>query len=147
MPALPEAVGMAQAMGDSGLPHIISFMIRDDGRLLDGRAIHDAIQAIDVAVGVRPECYMANCVHPAVLYEALSQPFNSTELVAERFSGIRANASRLAPEGLDGAPDLESSDAGLLAEDMIRLRDDKKWRCSAGAAGPTALTSRRSRAV
>ena len=135
MPALPEAIGMAQAMGDSGLPYIISFMIRDDGRLLDGTTIHDAIRTIDAGVDVRPECYMTNCVHPTVLYAALSQRFNSTELVRERFSGIQANASRLTPEELDDASDLASSDAGLLADAMIRLRDDMKLRVFGGCCG------------
>lgn len=135
MPALPEATGMAQAMGDSGLPYMISFMIRGNGRLLDGTTIHDAIQTIDDRTDVKPECYMTNCVHPAVLYEALSRPFNSTELVRERFSGIQANASTLTPEELDDASDLESSDAGLLADDMIRLRDDKKLRVFGGCCG------------
>ena len=78
---------MAQAMSDSGLPYIISFMIRDNGRLLDGTTIHDAIGTIDAGVDVRPECYMTNCVHPTVLYQALSQRFNSTALVRQRFLG------------------------------------------------------------
>ncbi len=135
MPALSEAIGMAQAMGDSGLPYIISFMIRGSGRLLDGATIHHAIRTIDACGAVPPECYMTNCVHPAVLHEALSQPFNSTELVRERFAGIQANASRLAPEELDDASDLGSSDAGLLASDMIRLRQDRKLRIFGGCCG------------
>ena len=135
MPALPEAIGMAQAMGDSGLAYIISFMIRADGRLLDGTTLHDAIQAIDASVDVQPVCYMTNCVHPTVLYEALSQPFNSTKLVGDRFWGIQANASRLTPEELDAAADLETSDAGLLADDVLRLRDDKKLRVFGGCCG------------
>jgi S-methylmethionine-dependent homocysteine/selenocysteine methylase len=135
MPALPEALGMAQAMSDSGLPYIISFMIRENGRLLDGATINDAIRTIDAGVAVRPVCYMTNCVHPAVLHEALSRPFNSTKLVRERFAGIQANASRLAPEQLDHAADLESSEAGLLASDMIRLRDDRKLRVFGGCCG------------
>ena len=135
MPVLPEAIGMAQAMGDSGLPYIISLMIRDNGRLLDGATIHDAIQTIDSSVDVQPECYMTNCVHPTVLYAALSRPFNSTELVRARFSGIQANASRLSPEDLDDASDLESSDPVLLADAMIRLRDDKKLRVFGGCCG------------
>ena len=135
MPALPEAVGMAQAMADSGLPYIISFMIRKDGCLLDGGTIHAAIRTIDASVDVPPVCYMANCVHPAVLSEALSRPFNATGLVSSRFWGIQANASRLTPEELDAAVDLESSDPGLLADDMIRLRDDKKLRILGGCCG------------
>ena len=135
MPALPEAIGMAQAMGDSGLPYIISFMIRGDGRLLDGATIHEAIQTIDDGVNVRPECYLTNCVHPAVLYAALSQPCNSTELVRERFLGVQANASRLSPEELDDASGLESSDAGPLADDMLRLHDDRGLRVFGGCCG------------
>ncbi len=135
MPALPEAIGMAQAMGETGLPYIISFMIRDDGRLLDGATIHEAVQSIDACVDVRPECYMTNCVHPAVLYAALSRPCNSTELVRSRFVGIQANASHLSPEELDIASGPESSDAGQLADDMLRLRDDMRLRVFGGCCG------------
>ena len=135
MPALPEAVGMAQAMADSGLPYIISFMIRQDGSLLDGSTIHAAIRTIDGSADVPPVCYMTNCVHPAVLCEALSQPFNATDLVRDRFWGIQANASRLPPQELDAAVELESSDASLLADDMIRLRDDHKLRIFGGCCG------------
>lgn len=49
MPALPEAIGMAKAMESTELPYIISFMIRDDGRLIDGTTINDAILHIDNA--------------------------------------------------------------------------------------------------
>jgi len=135
MPALPEATGMALAMGDSGLPYIISFMIRKDGRLLDGTTIGEAIHAIDESVDSRPMCYMTNCVHPAVLYAALSQPFNTTDVVRDRLWGIQANASRLAPEELDAGAALESSDPGLLADDMMRLRDDKKLKLFGGCCG------------
>ena len=135
MPALSEAVGMAQAMGDTGLPYIISFMVRADGRLLDGETINDAVRTIDACVDERPEWYMANCVHPTVLHRALSQPFNETELMRERFLGIQANASQLSPEELDGASDLESSDAGLWAEGMIQLRDDMRLRVFGGCCG------------
>lgn len=94
-----------------------------------------AIRAIDGSTDVPPVCYMTNCVHPAVLYEALSQPFNATALVRDRFWGIQANASRLVPQELDAAVELESSDASLLADDMIRLRDDHKLRIFGGCCG------------
>jgi len=138
MPALPEAIGMAQALGDIGLPYIISFMIRGDGRLLDGTTLHDAIQAIDASADVQPVHYMANCIHPSVLYQALSQPFNSTELVEQRFWGLQANGSHLPPEELDDAPEIESSEAALLANDMLRLRDDKRLKVFGGCCGTDA---------
>jgi S-methylmethionine-dependent homocysteine/selenocysteine methylase len=135
MPALPEALGMAQAMSDSGLPYVVSFMIRGDGRLLDGTPIHDAIQTIDARVDEPPAFYMTNCVHPDVAYAALSQPFNATEVVRGRFLGIQANASRLSPEELDGAPELETSDAARWAQAMIRLRDEMGLRVFGGCCG------------
>ena len=135
MPALPEATGMALAMGDSGLPYIISFMIRGDGRLLDGTTIDEAIRSIDESAEVRPVCYLSNCVHPTVVHEALSQPFNATDVVRDRLWGIQANGSRLTLEELDASAGLESSDAGRWAAEMLRLRDDKGLRLFGGCCG------------
>ncbi len=50
LPALCEAIGMAQAMEQTGLPYLVSFMIRKNGRLMDGTPIAEAIAAIDAAV-------------------------------------------------------------------------------------------------
>ncbi|HWP96299.1 MAG TPA: homocysteine S-methyltransferase family protein [Syntrophomonadaceae bacterium] len=130
MPAVSEAIGMAQAMEETGLPYIISFMIRSDGKLIDKTSIHEAIQAIDNAVTQKPICYMTNCVHPAVCYEALAQDFNNTPLVRQRFLGIQANTSPLPPEELDGCEDLRYSEATVLAEEMMLLNevaDIKIW--------------------
>lgn len=103
MPALTEAAGMAKALSAAGIPYIISFMIRENGRLMDGTAIHDAIGYIDACTVNPPQCYMVNCVHPDVLYRALRQPFNRTDRVRRRFRGIQANTSPLPPEELDQA--------------------------------------------
>lgn len=135
LPALPEAVGMAEAMAATGLPYLVSFMIRRDGRLIDGASIHDAVAAIDGAASPRPLCYMTNCVHPAVLLEALSHPFNRTPLVRERFRGIQANTSPLPPEALDGARDLWQADAAGLAADMARLRPVMDGKIFGGCCG------------
>jgi S-methylmethionine-dependent homocysteine/selenocysteine methylase len=121
MPALSEAIGMAKAMESTGLPYIISFMIRNNGKLIDGTKIHDAILNIDNATTQKPICYMTNCIHPRVLRKALSYSFNDTELVKERFRGIQANASPLSPEELDNCCDLKSSDGVSLASDMMKL--------------------------
>lgn len=135
MPALTEAVGMAQAMSQTQLPYIISFMIRGNGRLIDGTTINAAIEQIDNSVKQKPICYMTNCVHPSVLHEALSQPFNQTKIVRDRFWGIQANTSPLSPEELDGCIDLRSSDAVLLAEDMMKLYVDNGIKIFGGCCG------------
>lgn len=122
MPALPEAAGMAQAMSETGLPYIISFTIQKDGKLIDGTAISDAIAYIDRSVDVQPMCYMTNCVHPSIVYEALSQPFNRTALVKSRFLGIQANTSPLPYAQLDHSVDLKCSEPAEFAEAMLMLR-------------------------
>jgi S-methylmethionine-dependent homocysteine/selenocysteine methylase len=123
MPVLSEAIGMAKAMESAELPYIISFMIRDDGKLIDGTTINDAILNIDNATIQKPICYMVNCVHPIILKKSLSYPFNKTSLVKERFHGIQANTSPLSPEELDNSSDLKSSDSVSLASDIMDLYD------------------------
>lgn len=123
MPALTEAIGMAQAMDDSGLPYIISFMIQKNGRLIDGTSIHEAIVKIDSQVTRKPVCYMTNCIHPNILFEALSQKFNQTTVVRQRLRGIQANASELSPEELDGSMYLKSSTPNQLAESIHTLSE------------------------
>lgn len=135
MPALPEAIGMAQAMEQTGLPYIISFMIRENGRLIDGTTIHDAIEAIDNATSRKPICYMTNCVHPINLQKALNQSFNTTSLVKERFKGIQANTSSLSPEELDNNQELITSDSISLANDMMLLYDHIDLKILGGCCG------------
>lgn len=135
MPQLTEAIGMANAMAATGLPYIISFMIRRDGRLMDGTFIHDAIEAIDKEATTRPLCYMANCVHPDVLHQALTHPHNDTLLVHERFQGIQANASALSPEELEGCTDLLSSSPDELADRLMTLLWDFPLKICGGCCG------------
>jgi S-methylmethionine-dependent homocysteine/selenocysteine methylase len=135
MPALPEILGMAKAMESTGLPYVISFTIRDNGRLIDGTTIHDAILQTDAYVERRPVCYMTNCVHPTVLYKALSCEYNRTSLVKQRFSGIQANTSPLPPEELDNSIDLKHSDSNELAQSMQSLSDLISLKIVGGCCG------------
>ena len=135
MPTLPEAAGMAKAMADTGVPYIISFTIQNDGRLIDGTTIHDAIAYIDGAVTVKPMCYMTNCVHPRIVHDALSKSFNQSDLVQKRFLGIQANTSPLSYEELDGSIDLKCADPESFAEEMMSLRRDNKIKIFGGCCG------------
>ncbi len=121
MPCLSEATGLAKAIDDTGLPYIISFTIQQDGKLIDGTTIADAIEHIDESTVNRPVCYMANCVHPSVVLRALAHPFNSSSTVKERFRGIQANTSPLSFAELDGSVDLKCSEPDEFAEEMIKL--------------------------
>lgn len=135
MPVLPEALGMARAMESAGLPYIISFMIRDNGRLIDGTPVSEAIAAIDGAVSQKPVCYMTNCVHPAVLRKALACSFNRTEAVRKRFAGIQANASPMTPEELERGGEILVSGYGELAEEMLGLQRECNLKIFGGCCG------------
>ncbi len=135
MPALPEAIGMAKAMESTGLPYFISFMIRENGLLMDGTPISDAIESIDGATDRKPVCYMANCVHPTVLASALHNPVNQTVWVRKRFLGIQANASALSPEALDGAKEPQGDSPERLAEFMADLKRNTAIKIFGGCCG------------
>lgn len=135
MPTLPEAAGMAKALERTGLPYIISFTIQSDGKLIDGTTISDAIQYIDTNTQTPPICYMTNCVHPRIVYRALSQPFNQTKLVKERFLGIQANTSPLSYAELDGSIDLKCSEPDDFAQEMIKLTEISHMKIWGGCCG------------
>ena len=135
MPELNEALGMAKAMSETGLPYIVSFMIRKDGCLIDGVPISDAIQYIDSNVNRKPVCFMTNCVHPGNLLEALNQIINNKDIIRERFKGIQANASTLSPEELNHCGVLQQGNFELMIEEMCRLYFDYGFKIFGGCCG------------
>lgn len=135
MPTLDESIGMAKSMENTGLPYIISFMIRRDGKLIDGTTINDAIKVIDKSVSTTPLCYMTNCVHPDIVYEALSKQFNQTEIVKNRFKGVQANTACLSPEELDNSYELLSSNPVSLADSIVKLYKDYNFKVFGGCCG------------
>ena len=135
MPTLGEAAGIALAMEKYKVPYIISFTIKKDGCLVDGTPISDAIGYIDGITTFPPTCYMANCVHPNIVYAALMQPFNRNEIVKTRFLGIQANTSTLSFSELDHSEDLKTSEPIELAEAISRLQGINPLRIFGGCCG------------
>ena len=135
IPSLSEAAGLARAADAVGLPYLISFTIQQDGRLMDGTTIADAIAYIDSITANKPVCYMTNCVHPRFVFKALAQPFNQTPLVRQRFAGIQANAAPMTYAELDASPVLYSSPPEELAAEMLRLAELGHIRIWGGCCG------------
>lgn len=135
MPVLSEATGMAMAMSDTNIPYIISFTIKKDGRLIDGTTIDYAIRSIDEKVSNKPICYMTNCIHPMLVYEALSHEFNQTDYVRTRFIGIQANTSSLPYKEIDGSKDLRTSSPTDLAINMMKLKNEYNFKIFGGCCG------------
>ncbi len=134
MPALAEAVGMARALAAAGPPYLVSFIVRETGRLLDGTPLDEAIDAVDRAASPAPAAFLVNCVHPAVLRRALLTP-HAVGSSRRRLIGLQGNTSSLSPEELDGRPDLDTSDPESFAEAMVSLRDEFGLRVLGGCCG------------
>ncbi len=112
-----EAIGLARAAQDRGIPIVISFTVETDGRLPSGRALADAIRAVDEATDGAPAWYMVNCAHPTHFAHVLDEdgPW-------DRVRALRANASTRSHAELDEAADLDDGDPVDLGQRYAALR-------------------------
>lgn len=117
VPALSEALGLADAMGSTGQPYLVSFVVRPTGRLLDGTPLDDAVAEIDEAVDPAPTAYLLNCVHPRVADAALA----ASPRAAGRFVGLLANTSARDPDELDGLEELETAEPEPFARELVEV--------------------------
>ena len=114
----PEAIGIALAAREAGLPAAISFTVETDGRLPSGETLEAAIGAVDAATGGYPAYFMINCAHPSHFSAVLESGADWTM----RIRGLRANASRCSHAELDVMTELDRGDAVALAGDYRDLR-------------------------
>lgn len=114
-----EAVGIARASQQAGLPVAISFTVETDGRLPTGQTLKAAIEQVDEATSRYPCYYMINCAHPTHFGHVLAEG----EPFVERIRGLRANASRKSHAELNESPELDvgsPDELGLLYADLKR---------------------------
>jgi len=116
LPSVEEAVGIARAMENTGLPYFISFVIDRNGIVLDGTTLIDAVRRIDLLTQRNPLGYMVNCAYPTFLCAA-HQP---KELFS-RLVGYQANASSLDHCDLDNAAHLKTEKVSEWGEAMLEL--------------------------
>ncbi|MCB0337482.1 MAG: homocysteine S-methyltransferase family protein, partial [Bdellovibrionales bacterium] len=131
LPAQSEAQGIARAMADTGIPYIISFVLRGDGTLLDGSLLKDAIHEIDSQTATPPFRYMINCTHSSTFRAA----FPHFAEVSERVVGLQANTSARDPLELDGSEELQTEDPQDFGLAMRQLRDDFQIQILGGCCG------------
>jgi S-methylmethionine-dependent homocysteine/selenocysteine methylase len=123
-----EAIGIALAARERGLPAVVSFTLETDGRLPSGQDLGAAIAQTDATTGGYPVYYMVNCAHPRHFEDALADgaPW------LERIRGIRANASEKSHAELDAATELDIGDPLALGQDYARLRRKLTRLCVVG---------------
>lgn len=104
-----EAIGIAEAAQDVGVPVALSFTVETDGRLIGGQTLAEAIAVTDAATEGYPAWFGVNCAHPDHFGPALRGDWTG------RLGMIRANASRLSHAELDEATELDDGNPEELA--------------------------------
>lgn len=135
LPALSEAIGLARAQAATGLAYMISFVVRPEGVLLDGTALHEAIATIDSCVSPRPLAYLINCTHASVFQRAVLHENNSSALVRERVIGLLANTAPLSPEELDISPELVEEEPEVFGRSVAALYGEFGMKVLGGCCG------------
>ena len=135
LPAVSEALGIARAIAQTGIPCVLSFVIRPDGNVLDGTPLQKAVAQIDNETDQAPIFYMVNCVHPSVFMEAMSTETGSDGNLSERVIGFQGNTSSKSPEELDNLPYLDTTAPEPFAELMLRIHRTLGTRILGGCCG------------
>lgn len=113
-----EAIGLAQAAREAGVPSVIAFTTETDGRLPDGTPLSTAIERTDAETGGAPVYYMINCAHPTHFEHVLDGG-----AWLSRIYGLRANASCRSHAELDEATELDAGDPDELSRQYRALRE------------------------
>jgi S-methylmethionine-dependent homocysteine/selenocysteine methylase len=113
-----EAVGIARAAKQIGMPVVISFTVETDGRLPNGKTLPDAIEQVERASSSYPLYYMINCAHPTHFEGALTAGTG----VIGRIRGVRANASRQSHAELNEATVLDDGSPDELGQQYADLK-------------------------
>ncbi|GAA1962426.1 homocysteine S-methyltransferase family protein [Nocardioides panacihumi] len=103
-----EAVGVAWAAADVGVPAAVGFTVETDGRLPDGTTLAEAVAAVDAVA--QPAYFLVNCAHPTHVLAGLDDG-----AWRERIGGLRVNASTRSHAELDEATELDEGDPVALA--------------------------------
>jgi homocysteine S-methyltransferase len=112
--SVSEAVGVACAAADAGLPASISFTLDSNHRLHSGPTLREAIESVDAECGNdRPAFYGINCSHPLEFLPAI-EPGSWFE----RVRCLRPNAAMMDKIALCTLGHLEAGDPVDLGRRM-----------------------------
>ena len=134
-PSVDEAAGVADAMAETGLPYMISFVIRRSGLVLDGTALGQAIKRIDAEAVRPPAGFSVNCVHARILETALEAVAATHSDACPRLLTFQANTADREVEELDGSDELLTEPAAAFADRLERLRRRFGLRVLGGCCG------------
>lgn len=112
-----EAIGIARAAREAGIPVAIAFTVETDGALPTGQSLRDAIVEVDAATSSYPSYYMINCAHPTHFEHVLID-----DPAFDRIRGLRANASHRSHAELNESTDLDAGNPEELGIQYARIK-------------------------
>jgi len=130
MPAVSESLGMADRLGRTTKPYVISFVIDRTARVLDATPLAEAVDIIDQEAARPPAGYMVNCVYPTFI-RADQQP----PALFSRLIGIQANSSSKDHAQLDGAEALQQDPQSDWGREMLQLNKEYGVKILGGCCG------------
>ena len=95
-----EAVGVARAARDAGIPSVISFTVETDGRLPSGQSLREAIEEVDDQTQGAVAYFMINCAHPTHFAHVLERTVTgvAASVVSAPTRPRRATPSSMKPK-------------------------------------------------
>jgi homocysteine S-methyltransferase len=137
LPALGEALGVADAFAETDLAYVLSFVLRSDGCLLDGTPLTEAIAEIDGRERL-PAGYWINCTHPEVFAAGMKEAREVTPAVAARVIGFQANTSPRDPSEFDALTSLDTMRPEDFAMSLAILKSEFGLSILGGCCGTRA---------
>lgn len=135
LPAVSEAQGIAAAMSMLGLPYMLSFVVYDDGTVLDGTPLGTAMEMIDNSVTTPPIGYAINCVHPNIFSRAMHALETEHTSYSQRILSYQANTANLRPDELNEATELITEEPDVLADLMLDAQHSFHTKFMGGCCG------------
>ena len=117
--SVAEAIGVARAAADIGIPLSISFVLNSESNLGSGHSLQDAITTVDTETNGSIAFYMINCCHPIEYEPAV----NDQTGWMERIRGVRPNASKMDKISLCKIGHLEDGNPDELGQQVGDLID------------------------
>lgn len=134
-PNVEEALGVADAVAQTRVPYIVSFVIRRSGVVLDGTPLGEAIERIEAETDRAPAGFSVNCVHAAALESALEAVAAAHPEAIGRLLAFQGNTADREVEELDGSEELITEPAEVFAENVKHVRDRFGLRFVGGCCG------------
>lgn len=132
LPSLNEAIGIAEASEEAGVEYTLGFILNNEGMLLDGTTLSEAIKTIDALTTHKPLGYLVTCTHPSIIQKLIN-----TTLPPNRLIGIQPNGSALHPSELAKLTHPIADSPEAFSQAVLMLKQALNLKIIAGCCGTT----------